>query len=230
MRADILGCGRWLMSDNIVCRQPFGLVGLLAARNLVESEIRRRVTGLPKVGGEPPADLDGFRAFARSLPTQGITDIVETCEPIGDGVRFTYPAGHRRHWERLDRRLDGLVVIGDAVCSLHPIDGQGMSSAAAHEALDLPNLPPTVVSTILPRDRPRPSPRWSRAPRAVPRPAGSATPLHWPSRRTRRCARPRAHGTNVRLALSQVTTVRVGPVAGPGQISSRAASSSHRSR
>lgn len=271
LRADVLARSRWLVSDNVLSRQPSGLVGLLASRTLVESEVRRRVTSLPnvvrmgrhdivglrlspdgtRVGGvalaprphelpdrphdapgsaldleaglvvdatgrgsraprwladlgypapeetqvdaqihyvtrlfhdrpgvlddldadivgtrptsgragvalrqegdrwtvtlaeqfglRPPTDLEGFRAFARALPTPGIAAIAEGCEPLGEAVRFSYPASRWRHWERLDRRPDGLVVIGDAVCSFNPIYGQGMSSAA-QQALGLRDL------------------------------------------------------------------------------------------
>ncbi len=276
LRADVMERSRWLMSDNVLSRQPSGLIGLLASRTLVESEVRRHVAGVANIvlrgghdivglrvdpdgarlvgvvlaprpgangqgrpeagndgvrpagvelaadlvvdatgrgsraprwlselgypepeetvvdaqiryvtrlfrdrpgvlddldadivgtrpssgrggvalrqeggrwtvtlagqfGEEPPTDLEEFRAFARSLPTQGIADIVEACEPLGDAVRFTYPASRWRHWEKLERRLGGLIVIGDAVCSFNPIYGQGMSSAA-HQALELRNL------------------------------------------------------------------------------------------
>ncbi len=100
---------------------------------------RWTVTLAEQFGGRPPVDLEGFRAFARTLPTDGIATIAEHCEPIGDAARFAYPTSRWRHWEKLDRRLAGLVVIGDAVCSFNPVYGQGMSSAA-HQALELREL------------------------------------------------------------------------------------------
>lgn len=124
-----------LDADIVGTRPGSGRAGVA----LRQEDRRWTVTLAEQFGGEPPSDLAGFCAFAATLPTAGIVTIAERCEPLGPAVRFAYPASRWRHWERLDRRLEGLVMIGDAVCSFNPIYGQGMSSAA-HQALVLRQL------------------------------------------------------------------------------------------
>jgi 2-polyprenyl-6-methoxyphenol hydroxylase-like FAD-dependent oxidoreductase len=81
-------------------------------------------------GESAPTDLDGFRAYARSLPLAEIAAVADAAEPLGDAVTYRFPAGRWRHYERCERLPEGLVVLGDAVCSFDPTFGQGMSSAA----------------------------------------------------------------------------------------------------
>jgi 2-polyprenyl-6-methoxyphenol hydroxylase-like FAD-dependent oxidoreductase len=82
------------------------------------------------LGESAPTDLDGFRAYAHTLPLAEIAAVADTAEPIGDALTYRFPTGRWRHYERCDRLPDGLVVLGDAVCSFDPAFAQGMSSAA----------------------------------------------------------------------------------------------------
>ena len=117
-------------------------------------------------GDHPSRDPQEFLAFARTLPSQYVAHVIETCEPLTDIVTHRLPSNQRRHVERLRRVPGGLVLLGDAVCSFNPVYGQGMSTAtlqaeALGQSLDsFPTLADRFVRSFYNRAAKAITPAW----------------------------------------------------------------------
>jgi len=126
---------------------------------LVVQGERWMVSLMGLAGDQAPTDLDGFRAYARSLWAPDIYDLVSTAEPLGDAVTGGFPANVRHRYDLMRRFPDGLAVLGDALCATNPHFARGMN-VAAREAV--------ALRGVLERHgRRRVGPRFFRSTRAL---------------------------------------------------------------
>jgi 2-polyprenyl-6-methoxyphenol hydroxylase-like FAD-dependent oxidoreductase len=82
-----------------------------------------------------PTDPDGFDTYAASLANPHIRAVVQDSEPLSPIYRYAGLGGFWHRYDRLHAWPSRLVVLGDALCSLNPVYGQGMTVAAAQAQL-----------------------------------------------------------------------------------------------
>jgi flavin-dependent dehydrogenase len=81
-------------------------------------------------GEQAPADDAGFVEFARSLPQPEVAEYLDGAQRVSDFHRYRYRDARLWHYAALERKPPATLAIGDALCSVDPVFGQGMTVAA----------------------------------------------------------------------------------------------------
>jgi 2-polyprenyl-6-methoxyphenol hydroxylase-like FAD-dependent oxidoreductase len=77
----------------------------------------------------PPRDVEGFKAYAKELPDPSVYERIRDAELVGELRTFRKgTASRRKAWEA-KKWPDRLLPIGDAMSSVNPTYGQGMTVA-----------------------------------------------------------------------------------------------------
>jgi 2-polyprenyl-6-methoxyphenol hydroxylase-like FAD-dependent oxidoreductase len=92
------------------------------------------VTQFAYFGDHAPTDDAGFLERARSLAVPDIAEFLAVADPVSDFQRFGTRQCTMRRFDELEKFPDRLIAVGDAVCNLNPIYGQGMTKAARESA------------------------------------------------------------------------------------------------
>jgi 2-polyprenyl-6-methoxyphenol hydroxylase-like FAD-dependent oxidoreductase len=98
---------------------------------------RWQVTLVGALRDYPPTRLSEFRAYAQSLPSPEVYELIADRQPLTPFYQYRFPANRRLYYERLRKFPEGFLLLGDALCCFNPMYGQGVTVAMIEaEALD----------------------------------------------------------------------------------------------
>jgi 2-polyprenyl-6-methoxyphenol hydroxylase-like FAD-dependent oxidoreductase len=80
-------------------------------------------------GKHPPRDAAGFEDYLQQLPAAALADARQHLVPTTDVTTYQFKASQWRRYDLLKRPPTGFIALGDAVCSVDPKFGHGMSKA-----------------------------------------------------------------------------------------------------
>lgn len=78
----------------------------------------------------PPTDPEAFTAYASRLDHPALYEAIMLARRTSEIKSYRFPAAIRRRFDLLTRHPEGFLAIGDALNSLNPLFGQGMSVSA----------------------------------------------------------------------------------------------------
>lgn len=77
----------------------------------------------------PPGDIDGLRSYADEIPQSAVAQLLRTAT-MEDGLsRFSFPETRWYRYSEFANLPRRVMPVGDAICRLNPVYGQGMSLA-----------------------------------------------------------------------------------------------------
>lgn len=94
-----------------------------------------QVTAGGWLGNYPERSATDLRRFLTELPVPEFVEALDTASPNSDVSRMCISGSRWRHFERCKGLPSGLLIVGDALCSMNPLYSQGMTIAALQISL-----------------------------------------------------------------------------------------------